>query len=206
MYARVWVCVCVGGCVGAIHWAIITSCQNIKREKYSLHVTGFSICCEKRESPLSTAYDCWPAWPDLAKFRHFDKTLQVFGKYLTLHFLFGKLLGQLRQIYYIIGQIFVVANGQILKNNLTIWSHWLEVIRSCSVKKRPKCAMTKYSLIGIDVMIQCDQIGRFCALKATFSKPLATINLPKSPTFLGNFCKGVKIYHFSIEIILGQLL
>ena len=29
-----------------------------------------------------------------------------------------------------------------------------------------------------------------------FEKPLATINLPKSPTFLGNFCKGVKIYHF----------
>ena len=30
---------------------------------------------------------------------------------------------------------------------------------------------------------------------------LATINLPKSLTFLGNFCKGVKIYHFSSEII-----
>ena len=39
-----------------------------------------------------------------------------------------------------------------------------------------------------------------------FLKPLATINLPKSPTFLGNFCKGVKIYHISSEIILGQLL
>ena len=38
-----------------------------------------------------------------------------------------------------------------------------------------------------------------------FSKPLATINLPKYPTFLGNFCKGVKIYHFSSEIIFGQL-
>ena len=25
--------------------------------------------------------------------------------------------------------------------------------------------------------------------------------MPKSPTFLGNFCKGVKIYDFSIEII-----
>ena len=37
-------------------------------------------------------------------------------------------------------------------------------------------------------------------------KPLATINLPKSPTFLGNFCKGVKIYHFSCEIIFEQLL
>ena len=30
-----------------------------------------------------------------------------------------------------------------------------------------------------------------------FLKPLATINLPKSPTYLGNFCKGVKIDHFS---------
>ena len=39
-----------------------------------------------------------------------------------------------------------------------------------------------------------------------FLKPLAAINLPKSPTFLGNFCKGVKIYHFSSETIFGQLL
>ena len=39
-----------------------------------------------------------------------------------------------------------------------------------------------------------------------FLKPLATINLPKSPTFFGNFCKGVKIYHFSSEIVFGQLL
>ena len=39
-----------------------------------------------------------------------------------------------------------------------------------------------------------------------FLKPLATINLPKSPTFLCNFCKGVKIYHFSSEIVIGQLL
>ena len=29
-----------------------------------------------------------------------------------------------------------------------------------------------------------------------FLKRLATINLPISPTFLSNFCKGVKIYHF----------
>ena len=35
--------------------------------------------------------------------------------------------------------------------------------------------------------------------------PLATINLPKSPTFFGNFCVAVKINHFSSEIIFGQL-
>jgi len=30
--------------------------------------------------------------------------------------------------------------------------------------------------------------------------------LAQSFTFLGNFCKGVKIYHFSSEIIFSQLL
>ena len=39
-----------------------------------------------------------------------------------------------------------------------------------------------------------------------FSKPLATINLPKSPRFLDSFCKGVKNFNFSGEIIFGQLL
>ena len=39
-----------------------------------------------------------------------------------------------------------------------------------------------------------------------FLKPAATIILPKSTTFSGYFCKGVKIYHFSNEIIFGQLL
>ena len=39
-----------------------------------------------------------------------------------------------------------------------------------------------------------------------FLNPLATINLPKYHTFLGNFCKGVKIFNFSSEIIFGQLL
>ena len=39
-----------------------------------------------------------------------------------------------------------------------------------------------------------------------FLKPLATINLPKSLTFLRNFCKGVKIYHFCSKIIFGHVL
>ena len=39
-----------------------------------------------------------------------------------------------------------------------------------------------------------------------FLNTLATINLSKSPTFLGNFCKHVEIFHFTREIIFGQLL
>ena len=49
------------------------------------------------------------------------------------------------------------------------------------------------------------RLGDFLLFGQLF-KPLATINLSKSPTFLGNFCKGVKIFNFSSEIIFGQLL
>ena len=37
-------------------------------------------------------------------------------------------------------------------------------------------------------------------------KPGATMSLPKSLTFLGNFCKGSKIFNFSSKINFGQLL
>ena len=47
------------------------------------------------------------------------------------------------------------------------------------------------------------KLGDFFTL-GNNSKPGATIILPKYPTFWGNFCKGVKIYHFSSKIILGN--
>ena len=39
-----------------------------------------------------------------------------------------------------------------------------------------------------------------------FFKACGNNKFPKSPIFLGNFYKDVKIFHFSIEIIFGQLL
>ena len=53
-------------------------------------------------------------WPNLAKFCYFAKILQVFGKMLRL----------LWRICYIVGLIFIVENGQIVKNSIDIWSHW----------------------------------------------------------------------------------
>ena len=44
-----------------------------------------------------------------------------------------------------------------------------------------------------------------CTL-GNFSKSVATIIKPKLSTLLGIFCKGVQIFHFSSEIIFGQLL
>ena len=40
----------------------------------------------------------------------------------------------------------------------------------------------------------------YCTL-GNFLKPVATIISPKSPTFIGNFCKGGKIFQFFTEII-----
>ena len=55
----------------------------------------------------------------------FGENLQVFGKWLTVYFLFGKMLNLLWQICHISELNIVVAKGQKLKHNLTIWSHWL---------------------------------------------------------------------------------
>ena len=83
--------------------------------------------------------------------------------------------------------------------------------------KQGKCCMKIRTITGSNRCNAWDsnQCGRMEAVcpdwaiywtMGHFLKPLAAINLPKSPTFLGNFCKDVKIIHFSLEIIFGQLL
>ena len=67
---------------------------------------------------------CQSVWPYLAKFLQFVQNITSLGKILTVNFLFGKLLSLLWRICYIIWQFFTIANGLILKNNPTIWSHW----------------------------------------------------------------------------------
>ena len=53
---------------------------------------------------------------------------------------------------------------------------------------------------------QCDQIGRFIALRANFQSLWQQLICPNLLPFLGNFCKGVNIIQFSSEIIFEQLL
>ena len=60
-------------------------------------------------------------WRNFATLVKVDKSLAHF---LMVYFLSGKILSLLWQICDIIVLIFIGANGQILKNNLTIWSHW----------------------------------------------------------------------------------
>ena len=65
--------------------------------------------------------------------------------------------------------------------------------------------MSKESFQPFPASTSVTRSGDFLTL-GNFLKSLATINLPKSSTFLGNFCKVVKIYNFSSEIVFGQLL
>ena len=50
------------------------------------------------------------------------------------------------------------------------------------------------------------RLGDLLDFGQVFKSLCATINLPKSPTFFSNFRKVVKIFHFSCDIIFGQLL
>ena len=54
----------------------------------------------------------------------FWQNLQSLGHFLRPYLLFGKNLDLLWLNWYAIWQIFIDVIGQMLKNNLSIWSHW----------------------------------------------------------------------------------
>ena len=111
-------------------------------------------------------FSSWvPVRQDLAKFRHFAKTLLVFGNFLTVHFLSGKMLGQLWRIYYIIGQIFSAPNGQILKNNLTIWS--------CCWFWHTRTRSTKGKIFMFYGLTTCGNTPSSCPLMVRVTEPVS---------------------------------
>ena len=79
---------------------------------------------------------------------------------------------------------------------MTLVLGWFQIIKR-SREEGPTEYLTR--ILGSSVT----RFGDYWIL-VNFLKPLATINLPKYPTLLGNFCTGVKIYHFYSEIIFGQ--
>ena len=62
-----------------------------------------------------------PFWQNPQSLGQFLRVFLLFGKFWTD---FGKKFYAIEQIWYIIGPIFIVTNGQMLKNNLAVWSHW----------------------------------------------------------------------------------
>ena len=74
------------------------------------------LCVYLSTSWSSVAFYLVPiVWPDLVKFRHFDKLLGL-AKFWSY---FGK--------NFMLRAIFHFVNGPILKNNLAIWSHFVVI-------------------------------------------------------------------------------
>ena len=81
---------------------------------------------------------CDQIWRNFATLASAYKSLGIF---LTVYSSFGKMLNPLWQICDSIVRIFIVTNGHILKNNLTIRSHlyhrWTKIIpQDCSLSLR----------------------------------------------------------------------
>ena len=62
------------------------------------------------------------------------------GNFKKHYLLFGKPLYPHWQIFYAVGQIYIVINDQILKNSLAIWSHW------------PPCGVRHWKLTNVSVV------------------------------------------------------
>ena len=91
---------------------------------------------------------------------------------------------------------YVLSQPLVIKFNLQTYNE-----TECSIKIEPKTSFVFYFM-----MFRCSNLEVWpdWAIYWTFghfSKPLGILILPKTPTFLGNFCKGVKIFNFSSEII-----
>ena len=84
--------------------------------------------------------------PDLAKFCHFGKKIKDYGNLSRVYLVFSKMLSLLWQICNCVGLIFIVGNGQILKDNLTVWSHCSlskEVAEKETLFRQDKCFCKK---------------------------------------------------------------
>ena len=75
----------------------------------------------------------------------------------------------------------------------------------CHFKVWPKCCsdVCKCKLLSLSKSVWPDWAIYYTL--GNFLKPLETINLPKPPTFLGNFCKGVKSIIFLVKSFLGNI-
>ena len=78
-----------------------------------------------------------------------------------------------------------ITNKQYYRIDYTVRERSLEEILGISVSS---------SVTKLDDLLDFGQL----------LKPLAKINLPKSLSFLGNSCKGGKIYHFLVKSYLGN--
>ena len=66
-------------------------------------------------------------WVRVTRFGEISPLLEIFwnlSQYFKVHFIFGQVLNPFWNNFYTFRQVFIIVNGQILKINPAIWSHW----------------------------------------------------------------------------------
>ena len=81
--------------------------------KINLFILTFTFSCVENFTTtllhiLVDLENSHSVWPDFVKFRQFGKSFQVFVNFLTVYFLFGKMLSLLWQNYDSIGLFLIV--------------------------------------------------------------------------------------------------
>ena len=103
--------------------------------------------------------------------------------------------------------IFLLVNSFEKITKLHIWINVFSIslIELHNIFWQPCFFINIHFSKEFEVVSSVTRLGNFLDF-GQLLKPLVTINFPKSPTFLGNVWKCVKINDFSREIIFGQLL
>ena len=100
---------------------------------------------------FSITLQAYVVWPDLANFRHFGKispfwqNLQSLGIFWGSIWYLAKFLAYFGIFCILLGKFSLMSLGQMLKNNLAIWSHWLQAWIFCP----QKCALLPRGVLKV---------------------------------------------------------
>ena len=135
----------------------------------------------------------WDRKTQTGAFRHLNGCQ---GRFLQLF---------LRRKNWVFSQKLVVWNGfwlnKYLAGNTLIYTNFIVIVIIAhslyhSGKNilywKANVWLSRHTLVIKPKRKQCDQIGRFLHVGQLCKAFGVTINFPKSPTLLGNFCKGVR--------------
>ena len=86
-------------------------------------------------------------WPDLAIFCQLGKILKIFGNFMKVYLVFGKLLNLLWKNQCAFGPIYVVVNGQILSKH---FRHLVTPSNIHSAESKQKCSQLYLGFLKAD--------------------------------------------------------
>ena len=130
-------------------------------------------------------------WPDLAKFHHFGKYLKIFGNIFKVYLVLGNVFNSIWQYLYAIGHIFITENEWPIIED-TIWSSGHTAHESPILKELKSCMSLRLGHYVKEMSIEevaCPVWPDWAILftLGNFSKPVATIILPKLPIHFRQF-------------------